>query len=151
MKNTPAPGALRRLADKVLYAGCSSTEIDRRNVRNINLISFAWAISYCTATYFLKADIQLAQMISMALIGLPMLLGAAMLWSYLTFLRGCDEMMRKLHLEALALGFGITVLAAILAALLEAAGFEPLSPNTFVAIAAFSYMFGVMLGWRRYR
>jgi len=151
MTDTPAHGTLRQFFDKVMYYGCSSTEVDRRNVRRLNIISLAWAICYCLATYFLRGDFNLPDVASGAIIITVVLLGAAMLWSYVRFLRGCDEMMRQLHLEALALGFGVTILAAITWALLEAAGFEPLESNSFIAIAAFSYIFGVVIGMRRYR
>lgn len=151
MNDTPAPGALRRLFDKVFYAGCSSTETDRRNVRHMNLVAFTWAVTYCVATYFLRGGFNLPLAVAAILVAIPATLGAIMLWSWVRFLRGCDEMMRKLHLEALAIGFGITVLAIITASLLQAAGVPPLSINSLLAIAAFAYMSGVAYSTRRYR
>ncbi len=151
MNDAPTHGGVRRLIDKVMYYGCSTTETDRRNVRHLNIIALVWAICYCAATYFLRRDYALSTATTGVMISIVALLGAAMLWSYVRFLRGCDELMRQLQLEALAFGFGISVLAAITWALFEAAGFESLESNTFVAIGIFAYIFGVMLGTRRYR
>lgn len=151
MNDTSSPGALRRLFGKVFYAGCSSTETDRRNVRHMNLVAFTWAVTYCVATYFLRSEFNLPVTVAVILVAVPAVLGAVMLWSWVRFLRGCDEMMRKLHLEALAIGFGITVLAIITASLLDAAGVPPLSVNSILVIAGFAYMSGVAYSTRRYQ
>ena len=148
---TDSPGALRRLIDHVLYFGCASTETDRRNARRLNALSFAWAVAYVGSTYLFKSNHGLPPAYSGLLITVTALLGAAMLWSYRVFLRQSDEMMRKIHLDALAIGFGFTLLLGITWALLEAAGAPPMNMNYLIAGAIFAWMFGVMTGLRRYR
>jgi hypothetical protein len=81
---------------------------------------------------------------------LPTLLGAAVVWSYVTFIRRADELLRKIHLEALALGFGAGVVFMLGYRLFERAGAPELDVSDPILVMMLVFTAAQLLLNRRY-
>jgi hypothetical protein len=85
--------------------------------------------------------------------GLTALTIALMLASirfYVHFLRNADELLRKVHLDALALSFGIGAVAMMGYRLCERLGAPKLDINDPFLVMVLVWAFGQWLGMRRY-
>ena len=80
----------------------------------------------------------------------PNVLGITLLFSYLHMLREMDELVRRIQLEGLALGFGVGVIFATGYQLLERAG-APEWGNEPVVIMMIAWIVGQLIAIRRYR
>jgi hypothetical protein len=70
--------------------------------------------------------------------------------SYILFLRHADELLRKVHLESLALGFGAGVVVMMSYRLCERLGAPKLDVNDAALIMMVTWVAGQWLGARRY-
>ena len=70
--------------------------------------------------------------------------------SYLAFLRQADELLRKVHLDALALGFGTGVVLMMVYRLCERLGAPKLDVNDAALIMTATWIAAQFLGSRRY-
>ncbi len=130
---------------------CSGTELDRRNEYRFSAWLFAWAASYVAASWTLKADLDLATPLVWLLVAGPNLIGIVVVFAYLRFLRMTDELLRKIQLEGLALGFAAGVLVTAGYQLAEAAGAPQLETDYIIVVMIFSWTIGQLLGIWRYR
>jgi hypothetical protein len=67
------------------------------------------------------------------------------------FLREADELVRKIELEGLAIGFGVGVLFLLGYQLLEQVGLPEISAHKTAAVMLFAWLFGQVIARRRYR
>ena len=130
---------------------CSGTELDRRNEYRVSAWILAWAVSYVAASWTLKADLDLATPLIWILVAVPNLIGVVAVFAYLRFLRMADELLRKIQLEGLALGFAAGVLVTPGYQLVEAAGAPQLGTNHIIVAMIFGWTIGQLLGIWRYR
>ena len=70
--------------------------------------------------------------------------------SYIDFLRGADELLRKVHLEALAFAFGAGIVAMMGYRLCERLGAPKLDVNDAALVMLVCWIGGQWLGGRRY-
>ena len=70
--------------------------------------------------------------------------------SYIGFLRQADELLRKVHLEALAFAFGAGIVAMMGYRLCERLGAPKLDVNDAALVMLLCWMAGQWLGARRY-
>ncbi len=77
-------------------------------------------------------------------------LGLLTLQSYVNFLRVADELLRKIHIEALALGFGAGAVFMLVYRLCERLGAPKLDSNDPLWIMAVFCGIGLCIGIRRY-
>ncbi len=83
---------------------------DRRNARPMYICMALWGLSFLIAHLFLpRGDGSMAAQPLWAwpVTILPIILGVLFAYYYQRFIRETDEMMRKIHLEALATAFGV--------------------------------------------
>ena len=130
---------------------CSGTELDRRNEYWVSAWTLAWAVSYVAASWTLKADLDLATPLVWFLVAAPNLIGIVVVFAYLRFLHMTDELLRKIQLEGLALGFAAGVLVTAGYQLVEAAGAPQLETDYIIVVMIFSWTIGQILGIWRYR
>jgi len=130
---------------------CSGTELDRRNQNRFVRWSLAWAVSYVAASWTLKADLDLAPPLVWFLVAAPNLIAIVAVLAYLRFLRMADELLRKIQIEGLALGFAAGVLVSLGYQLAETAGAPRLETDHIIVVMIFSWMTGQLLGIWRYR
>lgn len=130
---------------------CAGTATDRRNENRFAAWTLVWAVSYVASSWILKADMDLATPLVWILVAIPNLLSIVLVLTYLRFLRMADELLRKIQLEGLALGFGAGVLVTAGYQLLEAAGAPQLESDHIIVVMVFSWTFGQLFGIWRYR
>lgn len=75
---------------------------------------------------------------------------AASMRSYVSFLRQADELLRKVHLEALAFAFGAGIVAMMGYRLCERLGAPKLDVNDAALVMLLCWLGGQWLGSRRY-
>jgi hypothetical protein len=90
-----------------------------------------------------------------AVVGWALTAGTAVLMilamhSYIGFLRGADELLRKVHLEALAFAFGAGIVAMMSYRLCERLGAPKLDVNDAALVMLVCWIGGQFLGARRY-
>ena len=78
------------------------------------------------------------------------LLGIGAVRAYVNFLRGADELLRKIHLEALALAFGAAMIAMPVYRLCERLGAPKLDVVDPMLVMALAWGAGQWIGLRRY-
>ncbi len=130
---------------------CSGTKLDRRNQNRFAGWMLAWAVSYMAASWTLKADLDLATALVWFLVAAPNLIAIVAVFAYLRFLRMADELLRKIQLEGLALGFAAGVLVTAGYQLAEAAGALQLETDHIIVVMIFSWTIGQLLGTGRFR
>ena len=94
---------------------------DRRNWRRMTICLLLWAFSFVGAHIFLpQGDGSMAAQPVWAwpVTILPIILGVLLAYYYQRFIRETDELMRKIHLEALATAFGVAFVVGMSAGLL---------------------------------
>jgi len=79
-----------------------------------------------------------------------LVLGIGAIRSYIRFLRHADELLRKIHLEAIAMAFGSGIVLIFTWELLELLGAPELQVSLFAAAMLFFWGIGQAVGVRRY-
>ncbi len=130
---------------------CSGTQKDKLNVNRFVACSLVWAVTYVVAHRVLKADLELATPLVWLLVAVPILTAFAAVFSYLHFLRNVDELLRKIQLQGLALGFGAGVVFVTGYQLLESAGAAQMQADHLIMVMMFSWVAGQLYGMLRYR
>ncbi len=129
----------------------SGTAQDRRNQYRFTAWMLAWAISLVAATWALKSEFDFSHPLDWFIAIVPTTFGIAGLFAYLRFLREADEMIRRIQLEGLAIGFGVGVLFIMGYLLLERVGAPAINSHDTVAIMMLAWVFGQLMAMRRYR
>ncbi len=116
------------------------------------VIGIAWFLAYVVARGVLEQP-ELGRSLRLAVALLPVPLFAAFLVRFVRSLRGADELERRIHLEALAIAFPLTILLLQTLGLLERAvglKFEDWSYGHVWAYLPLFYFFGLAVSRRRY-
>ena len=129
----------------------SGTREDKRNEYRFAAWCLAWAVTYVAAHWVLKADLDLATPLVWLLVAVPILTILAAVFSYLHFLRNADELLRKIQLQGLAMGFGAGVVFVTGYQLLEAAGAAQMQTDHLIMVMTFSWVAGQLYGMWHYR
>jgi hypothetical protein len=127
------------------------TAEDARNQQRFAVWALAWAVSFVLATFLLATGQLPAGPLTWLVAVTPTVFGAAAVWRYVVFVRDADELLRRIHLEALAWGFGTGALFMMGYRLLERAGAPELDMNDPLLIMTFVWAFALFLIPRRYR
>ncbi len=134
--------------------GCHGylSERDRRNLRRYNAWVIAFTLAFVTSVALLtKTSLAEATAAGWVVALVPDVLGVMAVRAYVRFLREADELVRKIHLEATALGFGIGVVFTLGYSLAELAGAPTIDLPVPVAVMLAMAGVGQWLGMRRYR
>ncbi|WP_417319242.1 hypothetical protein [Emcibacter sp.] len=134
-----------------ILMGCSGTAQDRRNQLIFTAWVLVWGASYVAATWLLNYYEPLQGPAIWFVAALPTLMGFVALRFYLRFLRMADELMKKIQLEGLAIGFGIGIIFILGYQVLEYAGAPGLSLNYAGAIMMVGWAFGQIYSAWRYK
>lgn len=133
--------------------GCGDlvTPRDRRNLRQFNSWTFGWAVSLVAASLALTRGWIVSPILVWSAIATSCLLGLAACWMYVRFLREADELLRKIQLEGLAIGFGVGCVFVGGALLAEASGLPRVDPSAPMVAMLAGWSVGQWLAARRYR
>jgi predicted membrane-bound spermidine synthase len=130
----------------------SGTESDRRNQYRFLLWTAAWAVSFLGATWLLRAsDVGLDGWTVWTVAIAPNVLAVVAGATYVRFLREADELIRKIQLEALAIGFAAALFIGIGYTLLEHAGAPEVGVGDLTVVMMVAFALGQLIGLERYR
>jgi hypothetical protein len=152
----PLPEPLETVTDangsSAAEPGCTGfyTARDSRNLRRVNLWVLAAALAYLGATAALRWRESIPRALPWLLAGLALLLATQATRSYLVFLRGADELLRRIQTEALVLGFVSGAVFSLVYPLLAMLGAPALDGHVTAVVMLLSWSAGVWLGTRRY-
>jgi len=133
------------------WAGCGYTATDRRNLRRFNAWTFVWMAIWLAATWLFRGEAVTAGPLAWALVLITVLLGLQVMRSYVHFLRQADELLGKIQMEALALGFGAGMVFMVAYRLCERLGAPRLDSSDPMVVMIFVWAFSQWLVARRYR
>lgn len=129
----------------------SGTALDRRNQYVFVAWCFAWAVIFTASNWLLKSDYALSATAAWLAAIVPNLIGIGMVLAYLKFLRQADELIRKMQVEGLAMGFGVGILFALGYQVFERAGAPHLELDDLAVIMMAGWMAGQLVAYWRYR
>ena len=125
------------------------TARDTRNYYVFNGWMLAATVSFIAATILLKGKF-IPPAAGWALTALTAGLLVMTVCTYMAFLRQADELLRKVHLEALAIGFGTGVVLMMVYRLCERLGAPKLDVNDAALVMILTWIAAQFLGSRRY-
>lgn len=136
---------------EALRFGCSDlfTPRDSRNVRIVNAWALAMATSFVAATILVSEKL-VSPPIGWALTAATAVCGIGMLRAYVVFLREADELLRKIQVEGLALGFGVGAVFMLVYRLSERLGAPQLDTSDPLLVLVSAWVIGQWIGIRRY-
>lgn len=126
------------------------TPTDRRNQGLFMVWSLAWALAYVAATWVSQGS-ALGAVTPWLVAALPAVLSVAALVAYLRFVQQADELVRRIQLEGLAVGFGAGTLLVVGYPLFAAAGAPPLDITVAPAVMVLAWTAGQVIASARYR
>lgn len=131
---------------------CTSlyTARDARALRIFNFWLLSGMVCFLAATILLGRNFIDRGAVAYVLTGGTIVLLVMAARAYLIFLRGADELLRKIQLEALALSFGAAAIFMIGWRLCERLGAPKLDIDDPFIVMAVVWSLGQWLGFRRY-
>ncbi|MBI2213436.1 MAG: hypothetical protein HYU52_07305 [Acidobacteria bacterium] len=126
------------------------TRRDAENLRRFNVVTLAWAMMFVASTLAI-VRFGAKGLTGWALATATLLLGVVAMALYVKFLRAADELLRKIHVEALGLGFGASIVFMLFWRLCERLGAPKLDVVDPVLVMVLFWAAGQYIGLRRYR
>jgi hypothetical protein len=138
--------------ERLMMTLCAPNHFTPRDLRNYRVFG-AWMLAACLA--FSAATLLIDGGFIPASVGWVMTAATAVLMliatrSYVVFLRNADELLRKVHIEALALAFGVGLVAMMVYRLCERLGAPKLDVNDGGLVLVLVWIAGQLFGGRRY-
>jgi hypothetical protein len=145
--NADGQPAGRRSFWAALRSSCG-TQSDRRNQYWFVAWTLAWALSFVAANWVIKKP-PATEGLTLWLVAIaPNIFAIGAVLAYMRFLRAADELMRKIQIDGLAVGFGAALIFNTGYTLLETAG----APRTdTITVMCVAWVAGQMIGVWRYR
>ena len=112
-----------------------------------------WVVTYAVALWFLKQP-ETSVPLKFGLSLVPLIPFALFAMRFIGYVRNLDELHRRVHLEALAFAFPVTMLLLMTLGLMERGHLlsaEDWSYRNVWYYLPFFYLIGVTISWRRYR
>lgn len=129
---------------------CVYTSQDLRNLRNFNILALSAMSMFVVATILIGKGFIERGPLAWAIVAVAIATMLGMVGSYMHFLRHADELLRKIQLEGLALGFGAGVIFMLGYRLFERMGAPKLDIADGVLPMVLFWALGQYLGYRRY-
>lgn len=118
------------------------TRRDQRNLRPLRLYAVIWAASFMFAHLFLPTDVGgpgTMPFWAWPVLAISIVFGSLLAHAYWRFIREADELLRKIHIEALAVGFGVAFVFGMGANLFDQVGIPKVAQVTWaVMLLAYS-------------
>ncbi len=132
-----------------LLGNCYGTATDQANGRRLNLWSVAWGLSIVAASWLLTS-FELPMVLTVIIVAAPNVVMAMTLRIYMQYLEMADELLQRIQIEGLAIGFGISWLGALAYLVANVAGAPELSMTLVVLLLTAAWMAGNIIAIRRY-
>ena len=133
-----------------MTASALHTPRDSRHLGAFSRWVLAFATVLAAGTILLGGGYVQPQPLAWLLPVAALLLGIGTVRAYVAFLRGADELLRKIHLEALALAFGVAVISMPVYRLCERLGAPKLDVIDPMFVMLLAWSAGQWMGARRY-
>jgi hypothetical protein len=146
MNATPEPNDDPLWCNSLLSSGKRTWQYEKR----FALWMLAWAVVVGICMYLLRHDL-VASPYNWFVASIPLILIVLPLRAYYIFYRHADELIRKIQMEAVAVGFFVGVTYAMAHRLLEAAGLQPASAADTGVMMLFAFGFAQIYGAWKYR
>lgn len=129
------------------------TETNKQNSKNLAVWAFLWLTTMALAVFGPKLIWDYNPTVSLLLIIINTIVGAGMIWSNIRYIRGLDEMQRKLSLEAMAIALGVGVVGGLSYSMLEINNVISTDAEIsyLVILIGLTYLVGVFIGNLRYK
>ncbi|MCC2607416.1 hypothetical protein [Planctobacterium marinum] len=133
----------------------ASSRLDERLKQGSKTIFF-WTLAWLICTALLAFGPKLIWNfnipITLSVVALNIIAGIRMLWVNKQHLAQMDELQRKIHMNAMAVSLGLTMIFGSLYGLLEPAGLLDHTPNpgNILFVMGISYLVSVVLNNRKY-
>lgn len=137
--------------DSIWLRCTDATPRDRRHQVRILWMSLAWAVCLVGVALLIKSDLLPAGPIRWLVAALPSVAGLFVLIAYGRYLRQADELERIIQLQALAVGFGGTLLVLVGYGLFERLGAPAVELEHLTLVPTLLYSVALVLGRWRYR
>lgn len=133
--------------------GCSNelSANDRKAVRRINVVLFAWMICYLGVLLSLSWLREEVAWLAVVAATVPLVLLAIGIVAFARFLQTADELTRKIQLDAMAIGFGAGLFVMFVYDMLSR--FEVLTSEVSdpILVMVLAYTGAILIAQRRYR
>ena len=122
----------------------------RRSERLVTVWSLAWALAFLAADFAIERGSVGEGLATWTVIAVVVALGIGWVMSYARFLRNSDELMRKIQLDALAVGGGGGVVIGFTLILLDSADVMDARADYLVVGMVVAYIAAVVRGMVRF-
>ncbi|MEX2299985.1 MAG: hypothetical protein WD733_03550 [Bryobacterales bacterium] len=140
------------------FCGFHGTPTDRRNARMLNFYTLIWVLVFLLSLKVMETygDENLA--VATAALAAAALAWIPVVWAYLRYLREADELLRMIHVQAMAVAFGVGFCLVLLDRfLVRIASLMPESPSAVKLLSvanpllmAFAFSITIFVLQRRY-
>lgn len=130
---------------------CFNNEISVGSQLLFAALIILWAASFSSAKWLLQSTLLDSELMRWLVVATPTILGLITVMSYLNFLHKADEFIRKIQLEAVALGFAAGVLFNTGQALLQELNIIEVSTGSTATIMLIVFALGQFYAAWRYR
>jgi hypothetical protein len=124
---------------------------DRDNLRRFLATYLGWAIAFSGGSQLIKHGVVPAGPASWALVAAVGLLAVLVFRAYARFLRETDELRRAIHLEGMAIAFGVGFLGVAGYRMLERIGAPEAGIEDAMLLLALAFTAGIVRATMRYR
>lgn len=123
---------------------------DRRNNWIATGLLLLWALTYVAASLTIKRGLLVAGLPTYLVASVPVAVSIVAVAAYVRFILRADELLRKMQLEALAIGFGGGFVATFALDLAEKVGFGPFDISRPFLVMTVCWVIGFLAAAKRY-
>jgi len=130
----------------------SICEKNKRNTRSLAVWTSAWLLTLAMVAFGPILLWDFHKMITIVAIGANLLMGYKMIMANKQHLEDLDELQQRIHLVAMALSLGVSMVFGAVFGLLESSRlveFHP-NPSSVLFVMGISYAVGMVLAHRKY-
>ena len=134
----------------------TTTTLAQRNkasTKTLFLWTLGWLLSLALLAFGPKLLWDFNVTISLAVIAINLVFGYCMIITNKKYLDGLDELQRQLHLNAMAISLGVSVVFGAIYGLLEPARLLDAtpSPSNILIVMSISYFISLVINFRKYQ
>ena len=134
----------------------TTTTLAQRNkasTKTLFLSTLGWLLSLALLAFGPKLLWDFNVTISLAVIAVNLVFGYCMIITNKKYLDGLDELQRQLHLNAMAISLGVSVVFGAIYGLLEPARLLDAtpSPSNILIVMSISYFISLVINFRKYQ
>jgi hypothetical protein len=127
-------------------------QLHKKSIRTLAIWTSAWVLSTALATFGPLLIWEDQAILTAAVILANFLVGIGMIFANIHHITSLDEMLQKIHLQAMGITLGATLVAGISYSILDTSNLiEDAEISFLVIFMALTYMASLGIGYRRYR